>query len=382
MTLAKSQAVTPVTSPYLPVSSPALIGNEAKYVAQCVGKGWISSAGSFVEEFEAAFASHIGVKFAVSTSSGTTAVHLALRSLGVQPGDEVIVPTLTFVASVNPILECGAVPVLVDSDPLTGTCDVADVAASISSRTVGIVPVHLYGHPAEMNLLRDLAGKHGLWLLEDAAEAIGSKVRGKRCGSFGDAAVFSFYGNKTLTTGEGGMLVTDDEELSSRARILRGQGQDPQRRYWFIERGYNYRMTNVAAAIGVGQVEKAEWHIKRRRETAMRYNEAFASDERISAPPEADWATNGYWLYAPLLSSDGPYSRDEVMELLAEQGIETRAFFTPMHQLPIFEGLSRGRSFPVADQMADCGINLPSGALLAEGDLERVSTSLKSIVRA
>ena len=254
--------------PLIPVAAPVFAGREREYVADCMESGWISSAGKYVELFEAEFAKFCGVRHAVSCCNGTAALHLALAALGVGPGDEVIVPTLTFVATANAVTYCGARPVFADSEAETWNLDPAHVASKITPRTKGIVAVHLYGNPAEMDALRALAHRHGLFLLEDAAEAHGALYRDAHAGSLGDIAAFSFYGNKIIATGEGGMVTTDDDALAARVRLLRGQGMDAERRYWFPVVGYNYRMMNLPAAIGLAQLERAEWHTGRRREIA------------------------------------------------------------------------------------------------------------------
>ena len=243
------------------VACPVLNGRETEYVMECMRTSWISSVGRFVTEFERGFADFCGVRHAVATNNGTTALHLALVAIGIKPDDEVIVPSLTYIASANAVKYCGATPVFVDNDPVTFNIDPAAVEAAITERTKAIIPVHLYGHMADMDVLIEIATKHDLLIVEDAAEAVGARYKGRRAGSLGTCATFSFFGNKILTTGEGGMVTTNDGELAERLKLLRGQGMDPQRRYWFPEIGYNYRMTNLAAAIGLGQLENIEHHL-------------------------------------------------------------------------------------------------------------------------
>jgi perosamine synthetase len=364
----------------IPVASPALIGREREYVDDCMRSSWISSAGTYIERFEEAFAAVCGVQHGVACSSGTSAIHLAVKALAAGPGDEVIVPTLTFVASANPVVDCGALPVFVDSERDTWNLDPSRVAEAITPRTVGIVVVHLYGHPTNMGPIMELAERHGLWVVEDAAEAHGAEYMGRMVGSIGHAATFSFYGNKIITTGEGGMVLTDDDSLAAKMRILRGQGQDPERRYWFGVHGFNYRMTNVAAAIGLAQTERFDWHVERRRENASWYKELLSDNPLLDLSPEMDWARSTFWMTSALVSADAACDRDALISTLAAEGIETRPFFHPMHTLPMYRDGAASGDFPVADDLALRGINLPSGALLSRHDVERVCCAISTAV--
>src|SRR5215207_70189 len=337
---------------FIPVAAPVLAGREKEYVADCMESGWISSAGRYVELFEAEFAKFCGVRHAVSCCNGTAALHLSLAALGVGPGDEVIVPTLTFVATANAVTYCGARPVFADSEPETWNLDPAQVAAKVTPRTKGIVAVHLYGNPAEMDTLRALASRHGLFLVEDAAEAHGALHRGRRAGSLGDLAAFSFYGNKIIATGEGGMVVTDDDALAARVRLLRGQGMDPERRYWFPVVGYNYRMMNIPAAIGLAQLERAGWHTARRREVAAGYRRLLGNVPGLSWQAERDWARHAFWMFTILLGDEAADGRDRLMARLLEEGVETRPVFYPLHSLPPYREAARGEEFPVAERLA------------------------------
>jgi perosamine synthetase len=359
---------------FIPVAAPALVGNEKEYVLDCLDSTWISSNGKYIDRFESAFAEFCGVKHAVSCCNGTVALHAALLALGVGPGDEVIVPTLTYVASANAVAYCGARPVLVDSEPETWNINPELILEHVTPRTKGIMVVHLYGHPTDMEPVMALARERGLFVLEDAAEAHGAEYRGRRAGSIGDAATFSFYGNKIITTGEGGMVVTDDDELAARVRQLKGQGQDPQRRYWFPVIGYNYRMTNIEAAIGLAQLEKIDWHMGRRREVAGLYRKYLGGHPGFTLSPEAEWARNAYWINCAVLAEDFPLSRDAVMGRLAQAGIETRPFFYPMHVLPMYR--EPGSNFPVAEGLAARGLNLPSSAALTEDEVVYVCQTL------
>jgi perosamine synthetase len=365
----------------IPVAAPALVGREREYVLDCLDSTWISSSGSYLRRFESAFAEFCGVSHAVSCCNGTVAVHLALLAHGVGPGDEVIVPTLTYVASANPIVYCGGTPVFVDAEPRTWNMDPERVAEAISPRTKGIVAVHLYGHPVDMDPILELAERHGLWVVEDAAEAHGATYRGRIAGSMGSLATFSFYGNKIITSGEGGMVVCDDEQLARVVRQLHGQGQDPQRRYWFPMVGFNYRMTNIEAAIGLAQLERIDWHLARRREIAGWYREELGMEEGIALSPEESWAQSAFWIMCAVLDEGRFGTRDEVMRALEEAGIETRPFFYPLHTLPMYRGGNAGRSFPVAEDLAQRGVNLPSSAMLTREDVGYVGARLRGLAR-
>jgi perosamine synthetase len=301
---------------------------------------------------------------------------------GIGPGDEVIVPTLTYVASANPVVYCGATPVFVDAEPATWNLDPEAVAAAVTPRTKAIVVVHLYGHPADMDPILAVTRAHGIAVIEDAAEAHGAEYRGQRAGGLGDVGTFSFYGNKILTTGEGGMVTCDSDEMAALVRQLRGQGQDPQRRYWFPIVGFNYRMTNVAAAIGLGQLETIDWHLERRREIAAWYREELGAVPGLELSPEAEWARSAFWISCMVVPDGGAAERDDLMERLADRGIETRPFFYPMHTLPPYAEASRGQEFPVATALAERGVNLPSGAGLERDDVAYIGQAVRDELAA
>jgi perosamine synthetase len=364
----------------IPVAAPVLAGREREYVLDCLDTTWISSSGRYVQAFEEGFAEFCGTRHAIGCCNGTVAVHLALMAAGVGPGDEVIVPTLTYVASANPILYQGATPVFVDSEPDTWNMDPEAVAAAITPRTKAIVVVHLYGHPADMDPIVSVAREHDVAIVEDAAEAHGAEYKGRRTGALGDVSTFSFYGNKIITTGEGGMVLCDDDELATLIRQMRGQGQDPQRRYWFPIVGFNYRLTNVAAAIGLGQLEMIDWHIARRREVAAWYEEELGGVAGLRLSPEAEWAQSAFWISCLLLEDGGEPERDALMAELAEQGVETRPFFYPVHTLPMYLGEDGRGAFPVAESLAARGINLPSGAGLTRDDVAYVAAAIRDAV--
>ncbi|MDQ3634971.1 MAG: DegT/DnrJ/EryC1/StrS family aminotransferase [Acidobacteriota bacterium] len=361
----------------IPVANTAFIGNEKKYVDDCMESGWISSAGKYVELFENNFAEFCNVRHAIACCNGTVALHLALLALGVQTGDEVIIPTLTFVATPNSVTYCGAKPVFVDSESETWNLDPKQVEAKITPRTKGIIAVHLYGHPARMNELQDIAQRHNLFLLEDAAEAHGAICNEKVVGSIGNAAAFSFYANKIITTGEGGMVVTDDEELAARARLLRGQGMDLNRRYWHPIIGYNYRMMNLPAAIGLAQLEKIQQQIELRKNIAELYRERLGEMPGIIFQPEQVWAKHVYWMFSIVLQTEFWQNRDAVIEILAEQGIETRPLFYPAHSMPPYIDSVSGETFPVAENLSRNGLSLPTWAGLTESQIDFVCDNLK-----
>ncbi|RQT36243.1 DegT/DnrJ/EryC1/StrS aminotransferase family protein [Burkholderia contaminans] len=360
------------------VAQPKMAGNERKYVLDCLDTNWISSNGKYIPAFEEVFAKFCGAKHAIATNNGTTALHLALVALGLQPGDEVIIPTATYIATANAVRYCGATPVLVDVCADTMNIDPSDIERKITPKTKGIIPVHLYGHPAEMDAVNEVARKHGLWVVEDAAEAHGAEVSGTRVGNLGTCATFSFFGNKIVTTGEGGMITTNDDELAAKLRLYRGQGMDPKRRYWFPVVGYNYRMTNIQAAIGFAQMEGIDNALAERERLAGWYNEALSPlRDKLVLPSEATWAKQVFWMYNVFLRDGGENKRDGVMRNLDEMGIETRPVFYPMHVLPPYKEES---TYPVADLWSQRGINLPTHQDLTPDDVQRIADSLHQVL--
>lgn len=367
-------------SKYYPIATPILNGNEKKYVMDCLESTWISSNGSYLNQFEQQFASFCHTKHAIACSNGTTALHLALLAHGLGAGDEVIVPTLTFVATANAVTYCGATPVFVDADPETWNMDIASIERNISPRTKGIIAVHLYGHPADMDLIMDIASRHGLFVVEDAAEAIGAQYKGRMAGSLGHTATFSLFGNKIITTGEGGVLTTNDDQIAGRVRLLRGQGIDSTKKYWHPVIGYNYRMTNIQAAIGCAQLEKVDWHIQQRIRVAMYYYENLHEDTRLTLPVQKVWAKNVYWMMSIVLKNQNEQARDNLMIQLKEHGIETRPFFYPMHILPPYANQQPLSDFPVANSIAAQGFNLPSHGHLTLEDVQYICDTLKNLL--
>lgn len=359
----------------IPVAEPMLGEEELANVVAAVRSGWISSLGAFIGEFEREFAAFCGAQHGIAVANGTAALHLALVAVGVGDGDEVLVPSLTFVATANAVHYCGATPVFVDANSETWGMEARALEARLTRRTRAIVPVHLYGHPCDMDPILEVARRHGLAVVEDAAEAHGAEYRGRRVGALGTIGCFSFYGNKIITTGEGGMCVTDDPALAERLRLLRDHGMDPKRHYWHEIIGYNYRMTNLQAAVGVAQVKKLPDFVEKKRQLARWYAEhlhPLARSGRIHLHPEAPWAKNVFWMYSVLLA-DPIVSRDDVRALLKDRGVDTRPFFHPMHTLPPY---AKGERLPVAEELAVRGLNLPSGVGLERHQVEIVARAL------
>jgi perosamine synthetase len=364
----------------IPVASVDLSGNEEKYVINALRSSWISSTGEYVDRFEKEFSSLCGVRTAIGVCNGTVALHLALLALDVRPGDEVLVPSLTYIATANAVRYVGAEPVFVDVDPATWCIDPGKLENAITRRTRGIIPVHLYGHPADMDSINHIAAVHGLWVLEDAAEAHLAKYKGNSVGSLATMATFSFYGNKIFTCGEGGAITLDDDHLELRTRTLRGQGMDPQRRYYFPVTGYNFRLTNLACAILCAQLERAEAILAWRRRLFAAYRSLLEGVPGIGFQPVAEWAEPAPWLFCITVDeTEYGMSRDGLAEVLAARGIESRPFFIPLHGLPPFrlESRRRGEDLPVTDKLARSGLNLPTYNGLEGKDLEAVTAVIR-----
>ncbi len=357
----------------IPVAEPVLNGNEKKYVNDCIDTGWISGSGKYVTGLEEQFAAYCNARYGIAVFNGTVALHVALLALKVGAGDEVIVPDLTYIASTNTVVYCGATPVLVDVDPYTWTLDIEDVKRKITPRTKAIMPVHIYGHPAEMGPLVALAKEHGIAIIEDAAEAHGAEYKGQRVGGIGEVSAFSLFGNKIITSGEGGIITTNDEAIMQEIRLLKGQGVDPKRRYWHPVIGYNYRMTNVQAAIALAQLERIDWFVGRRLEVAQWYSEELKGSP-FTLSPQAEWAKTVYWLFSVLVPEG--IDRDRVMVDMDAQGIETRPFFYPVHVLPPYHDPEGDAKFPVSTAIAARGINLPSSAKITRADVKRIAESM------
>lgn len=368
----------------IPVSGVDLSGNEEKYAVEAIRSTWISSTGEFVGRFEKEFADLCHTGSAISVSNGTVALHLAMLGLDVRPGDEVIVPSLTYIATANAVRYVGAEPVFVDVDPATWCLDPRRVEEAITRRTSGIIPVHLYGHPADMQAINDLAGVHGLWVVEDAAEAHMATYKGQPVGSLSTLATFSFYGNKLLTCGEGGAITLTDRQLEARLRALKGQGMDPRRRYYFPITGYNFRLTNLACALLCAQLERREAILARRRAIFARYRKGLEGIAGIGFQPIANWAEPTPWLFCITVDEDAyGSSRDGLAEVLLEQGVETRPFFRALHKLPPFreEASKRSTHLPVTDALSDSGLNLPTYNNLGDADIDFVAEVIRSAAR-
>ena len=353
---------------FIPISQPSIGARERELVLDAVDSGWVSSIGKYIDEFETAFARYCGTEFALTVSNGTTGLHLALVTLGLGPGDEVIIPDLTFVATANAVAYTGATPVLADVDPDTLCIDPASVESLITERTKVIMPVHLYGHPADMDALTTIARARGVTVIEDAAEAHGAEYKGRRVGGLSQCGVFSFYGNKVVTTGEGGMLTTNDRTFYLRAKRLRDHAMTPERRYFHDERGFNYRMTNVQAALGVAQMERIHDFLKRRAEIMAWYNSVIPSSERVRLNRVKNWASSAFWMVCLEVEGFNESRRDAFMRKLKQRGIDSRPYFCTMSSLPMY----KQKPLPVAARKAQSGLNLPSFFGLTQKDVERI----------
>ncbi|BAZ23814.1 DegT/DnrJ/EryC1/StrS aminotransferase [Kalymmatonema gypsitolerans NIES-4073] len=368
----------------IPVNEPLLNGNEKKYLNQCIDTGWISSEGPFVEQLEQKFAARVGRKYGIAVSNGSVALDAAVAALEIGKGDEVILPTFTIISCAAAIVRAGAIPVVVDCDRNTWNMDVSQIEAKITSRTKAIMVVHIYGLPVDMEPVLALADKYGLSVIEDAAEVHGQTYKGTPCGSFGNISTFSFYPNKHITTGEGGMLVTDDEHLAQRCRSLRNLCFQPQKRFVHEELGWNMRMSNLQAAIGVAQLERLDEFIARKRRMGQVYTELLAGIPSIQLPLlQTEYATNIYWVYGLVLKDEVPFEAQEVMQRLGQKKIGTRPFFWCMHEQPVLRkmGLFEGESYPVAERIARRGFYIPSGLALMDEQIEQVVLAVKEILK-
>lgn len=368
----------------IPVASADLSGNEEQYVVEAVRSSWISSTGKYLAQFEREFAAACDTTSAIGVCNGTVALHLALLGADVRPGDEVLVPSLTYVATANAVRYVGGEPVFVDVDPNTWCLDPDQLEAAITRRTKGIIAVHLLGHPADMDRINRIAAVHGLWVIEDAAEAPFARYKGRPVGSLAQTATFSFFGNKLITCGEGGAVTVSDDRLDTRLRTLRGQGMDPNRRYFFPITGYNFRLTNLAAAILCAQMERREAILDRRRAIYAEYNRQLAGVPGVGLQPVADWADISPWMYACTIDPVRfGATRDELMRHLAERNVETRPMFISLHTLPPFreESRRRGECLPVTDRLSETGVMLPTYNQLTDGDIRRVTAAVLDLHR-
>jgi perosamine synthetase len=363
----------------IPVFTPWLPASARQYVLDCVDSGWISSLGKYVPRFEDELARFCEARHAVATANGTVALHLALAVLGIGAGDEVLVPDLTFVASANAVRYTGATPVLVDVDAASWGMDPEDARRKLTPRTRAIMPVHLYGRPVDLDPLLALAAEHGLELVEDAAEAHGARYKGRRVGALGRIGAFSFYGNKIFTTGEGGAVVTNDARLAARAAFLRDHAMDPQRRYYHPEIGFNYRMTNIQAALGCSQLEHAEEILGRRRAIAEAYSAGLAGIRGLTEPEPLPGEEAICWMYSVLVGPELGLDRDALSTALRARGVDSRPFFVPLHEMPPYRA---DGPFPVSTRLSRQGINLPSGTALTAAEIATVCLALRELANA
>lgn len=364
----------------IPILEPYFIGNELYYVEDCLRSNWISSQGEYVKKFEQQFSEMHECFNAVSTSNGTTALHLALLALGIGPGDEVIVPNITFAASANAVLYCNATPVLCEIDHITWCINTNEIEKLITTKTKAIMPVHLYGQVCDINGIKKIADKNNLFIIEDCAEALGSKYKNKRVGLFGDAAIFSFFGNKTISTGEGGMIIFPKREVADKARVLRDHGMNPNKRYWHDSIGFNYRLTNMQAAVGVAQLEKFDIIINKKNEIFNYYLSNLKDVDEIEALPHVDTEVfNSNWLFTILLSSR--INRSELIKRMAADGIELRPAFFMLSEMPPYTKFKKSKTFKVSESLSQQGVSLPSSASLSINSLDKIVYSLKRCLK-
>jgi len=366
----------------IPIANPEIGENEFTLVLEAIKSGWISSKGYFIDKFEQEFTKWMGVKHAITVSNGTAALHLALLALNIGPGDDVIVPDITFASPANMVIEVGAKPIFIDVNHEYWCIDPKKLEKSITNNTKAIIVVHLYGHPAKMDEILEIAERYGLYIIEDCAEAHGAEFMGRKVGSFGHIATFSFYGNKIITTGEGGMVITNDDDLADRIRLYRDHGMKP--RYWHIVVGYNYRMTNVQAAIGLAQLRKIDKLIEKKRYIARVYSEELSNIPGLELHPEMEWAKCVYWLYS-ILVDKGSFglSRDELISQLSKDGIETRRFFYPLHVMPAYKQYATlsSSNFKVSTYLSEHGMNLPSGPRISDDELMYIIDKIRKAAK-
>lgn len=367
----------------IPVNVPVIGARERELVLECLDTGWISSDGPFVREFEEKFAVALGRKHAISVCNGSVALDAAIAALDLKPGDEVVMPSFTIIACITAILRAGAVPVPVDCDAGTWNSTAEAILAAITPKTRAIMVVHIYGLPVDMDPILAYAEKYGLAVIEDAAEAHGLTYKGRPCGSLGTVSTFSFYANKHITTGEGGMIVTDDDKIAEKCRSLRNLGFNPQRRFIHDELGWNFRMTNLQAAMGIGQLERLGESAAKKRAMGAKYQELFRGMNQVQLPqPRSEGAENIYWVFGMVLADDVPFDAREMMRRLAEKGIGSRPFFWPMHEQPVFRkvGMFENVSLPVSERIARRGFYVPSGLALTEAEMEEVAVKVKEVL--
>lgn len=367
----------------IPVNEPLLDGNEKKYLNECIDTVWISSEGPVVKKFEENFSGRMNRKHGIAVCNGSAALEAACAAAGLKAGDEVILPAFTIISCASAIVRAGALPVLVDSDPITWNMDAGKIEEKITEKTRAIMVVHTYGLPVDMKPIMEIASKYGLKIIEDAAEAHGQTYFGKPCGSFGIISCFSFYPNKLITTGEGGMILTDDDGIADKCRSLRNLCFQPQRRFVHEELGWNFRMTNIQAALGLAQLERLDEFVIRKRKMGELYTRLLKGCVNIQLPlAKTEYSDNIYWVYGLVLNETAPLDAAAAAKVLAVKGIETRPFFWPMHEQPIFRkmGLFRGEKYPVAEMLARIGFYIPSGLALTEEQIVTVAEMVKEVI--
>jgi len=373
-----------MTEKNIPVCEPFLNGKEKKYINEAIDTNWISSRGKFVDQFEKLFADFCNVEHAVSVSNGTNAIHLALKAIGVEDGDEVIVPDFTMICSILPVIYLNAIPIYVDAEANTWNIDPSKIEEKITKKTKAIMVVHIYGHPCDMNPIWEIATKYDLKIIEDAAEAHGAEYFGKKCGNLGDIAAFSFFSNKVVTTGEGGMVTTNNVEYFNRSKYYKDLcfPLTGERTYRHEDIGYQYRLSNTQAAIGVAQVEKIDDYIDMRRHNNLLYKTFLKDVKGINFQPENEGCKNIYWMNAAMIDpKEFGVSRDVLLDKLEDYGVQTRKFFIPMHKQPCLENYKaqNGENFPVSDYLSENGFYLPSSTNISKNDIEYICESIKNI---
>lgn len=377
--------MTEINKDFIPVFEPKFVGNEKRYLMDCMESGWISSKGTYIERFEEAFSHFCEAKYGLCCSSGTAALHLACETLGIGKGDEVIIPDFTIIVSANSVILSGAKPVLVDIEEKTWNINPAKIEEKITKKTKAIMVVHMYGHPVDFGPILKIANKYGLYIIEDCCQAHGAKYKGRKVGAIGDMGCFSFYANKVITTGEGGMLITNNKNIYEKARLLRNQAFiEP--RFLHEEMGFNYRLTNLQAAIGLAQLEKIDYILTQKIHVADLYSKYLKEIDEIVLPYQASWANNIYWMYSVLIKNSFGIPRDEVMRKLRREGIDTRSFFYPIHRQPVFQKGQDERfpdtegDYPISDYVAYKGLYLPSSINLTEGKIKMICNKLISLI--
>lgn len=366
----------------IPVFAPLIMEREKELVRECLDSGWISSSGQYIKQFEQGWARYCGMKHGIAVCNGTAALQTAVRMLDLKPGDEVIMPAFTIISCAQAVTAVGGLPVLVDSDPRNWQMDVSQMENRITKRTRAVMVVHIYGHPADMDAIKSVAERNGLAIIEDAAEVHGAEYKGKKCGGFGDISIFSFYANKLVTCGEGGMVLTNRDGLAEKARSLINLCFQPGRRFHHEEIGYNFRMTNLQAAIGVAQMERIETTVQRKRAIAGAYALRLRDMSGLSLPVEEQWAKSVYWVYGIVIDDALKMTAADLARKLEQKGIETRPFFLGMHEQPAFQkmGLFRGERYPVAERLARQGLYLPSGLAITEDQIDEICTAIRQSI--